>query len=574
MKKKRLLPIIGLVVLYFGCTKDTVPTVSNPQATITTETTINPKNPYSLSNMRKAMASLLLKDIQLMANNKQQFAQGKVSFAAGTAQLAITKTLTAKESVTLVNKEMMATHYYIKFTPRNDADYAKLKVDSNLVIYPFPLDRATNPYNGSYRDPSVPAGVPTYQYAAVPVSYVLPAVPYVKLAELYLPDERNAKNVVTLKGANNSAYSVSARALANESICGTVQDEDPNPPGQSDQPQDDCEPGIGSGGTGSDPYRNGENWRPHGRLTVNDEVLGQTIGVEGIKVRARRWFTTYTGISDADGYYKVDGWYTRPANYWLDFERYDFSVNDHGGGPQEVNGPKIEDAWNVDFTDYDRFCATIFRAAFHYYYKDIQGLRRPPLNSFWATQVKIGAFEGTHQNNTSLGRTFLFGELIKIYTNPNENQSSADLYATTIHELAHAVHWQMYVPGMGGGTIVSTYDSVEDRICESWSRGVQWALTKMVYPDYVGGGTNSTYTNIIIDMLDTSSEISYYDGTPYTNCGFGAPRDQVEGYTIVQIENSLIGQSDWTGWKNNIKNLYNNETENNLDALFDAWYYY
>ena len=47
--------------------------------------------------------------------------------------------------------------------------------------------------------------------------------------------------------------------------------------------------------------------------------------------------------------------------------------------------------------------------------------------------------------------------------------------------------------------------------------------------------------------------------------------DQVAGYTIRQIEDALPGQLTWNAWKTNIKNLYNNATENNLDALFDFW---
>ena len=67
-------------------------------------------------------------------------------------------------------------------------------------------------------------------------------------------------------------------------------------------------------------------------------------------MRAYRWFTTYTGITDANGDYYVDGTYTRPANYWFQFERYDFSVNDHAGWPQEVSGGKMQAPWNINLT--------------------------------------------------------------------------------------------------------------------------------------------------------------------------------------------------------------------------------
>jgi hypothetical protein len=47
--------------------------------------------------------------------------------------------------------------------------------------------------------------------------------------------------------------------------------------------------------------------------------------------------------------------------------------------------------------------------------------------------------------------------------------------------------------------------------------------------------------------------------------------ENVSGYTIKQIEDALIGAKTFTDWKNNIKNKYNNATENNLDAVFNYW---
>jgi len=47
--------------------------------------------------------------------------------------------------------------------------------------------------------------------------------------------------------------------------------------------------------------------------------------------------------------------------------------------------------------------------------------------------------------------------------------------------------------------------------------------------------------------------------------------DQVSGYTIRQIEDVINGEMTWNKWKTNIKNSYENETEENLDALFNYW---
>ena len=38
-----------------------------------------------------------------------------------------------------------------------------------------------------------------------------------------------------------------------------------------------------------------------------------------------------------------------------------------------------------------------------------------------------------------------------------------------------------------------------------------------------------------------------------------------------QLEDALKGARYWTGWRNNIKNLYENDTELYLDELFANW---
>ncbi|RZK40757.1 MAG: hypothetical protein EOO90_13695 [Pedobacter sp.] len=499
------------------------------------------------------MSRLIMKDVQLLANNKAKYAHGTITSSTSSSQSAIHANLSAKESVTLVEKGISTTHYYIKFMPANEADYAKLKRDTNLMIYPYPLDAEVNQYKGNYRDPSLPANVPTYQYASVPVKYVLPNVPYVKLAELFLPHETSLSKRVSIYGADSSTYSVSTNALEDESIC--FQNN------QFFEPVE-CEEinyGGGSPGSGNGPGAPPGEWRPSGRITMTDDSLG-TIGVEGLKVRARRWFTTYTGITDANGYYYVDGTYTRPANYWMDFERYQFSVNDHSGGPRVIDDIKQKGPWNLHLTDYDRFCATIFRAAFHYYYKDIQGLNRPPENSFWATQVKIGAYNYDGDSNALPVRGMILGEFINIY---NPNNSSRQTYATTIHELGHMVHW-LFANNFQRPW-ASSYDFYQSNFCESWARGVQWALTRMEYPNYQGGDVimAGCYTNVVIDLIDEN-----YDTA---NNGHKDNRDLVSGYTIKQIQDALHGASNATEWKNNLINNYANNTEQYVDALFSAW---
>jgi len=62
--------------------------------------------------------------------------------------------------------------------------------------------------------------------------------------------------------------------------------------------------------------------------------------------------------------------------------------------------------------------------------------------------------------------------------------------------------------------------------------------------------------------MNNDNQSSLYPNTPI---------DNVSGYSIRQLENALRGSDVWGEWKDRIKGLYNNPTENNLDELFNNW---
>ena len=113
----------------------------------------------------------------------------------------------------------------------------------------------------------------------------------------------------------------------------------------------------------------------------------------------------------------------------------------------------------------------------------------------------------------------------------------------------------------------SDYNKGDGKVVESWARGVQWELTRMIYPDYLGRERRTNdYTLVVADLIDNSY-------TEKTNYGFGyyssdGLKDQVSGYTIRQIEDALIGQRTWNSWRDNIIKKHANPTEKYLNKLF------
>lgn len=61
-----------------------------------------------------------------------------------------------------------------------------------------------------------------------------------------------------------------------------------------------------------------------------------------------------------------------------------------------------------------------------------------------------------------------------------------------IHETAHASHWNMDS---------WHYNHCDDVVAESWARGVQWELTRMIYTGYQPSYSDP-YTGVVQDMID------------------------------------------------------------------------
>jgi hypothetical protein len=200
--------------------------------------------------------------------------------------------------------------------------------------------------------------------------------------------------------------------------------------------------------------------------------------------------------------------------------------------------------------------ALVHQAANDYYYVNRLGLKSPPQNSFWKSSVKISLRNESNSdaNGSHCKDCRFLGILSSIHIWKNTSSSSG-IYATALHELAHASHWELRK---------NNWLATEDRIIESWARGAQWALGRLRYPNYRGGATiRPKYTQIVVDMIDGPTDFN--EGSENIN------EDNVTGYTIKNIEDVLSNTTSWADWHNNIKNSYENTTENNLQTLFNHW---
>ncbi len=514
--------------------------------------------------------------------------------------------------------EIETTHYYVRFRPKNYQELDLITRDTTLDVYDYPLDVEIKRGGTHYHDPSIPANEITWQYTVVPVNYTFPDVQYQKLADLYLFDEENEYLEVKSGDINYLDW----RTIEYEALKMTgnlkEQSEGPRTKGTSWRPSgtirvfDDvvnsysatrkvfdhyeyynCETGeriddpTQDPGDPNDPYLKSterlddpeiptENIcsRPVYRYETNT-VNSHFIPLEGVEVRATSWFTTHKGYADANGNFTCDGTFSSDANYSIKWERWDFDIRDGLQFQAYYNGPKQTGQWNLDierqYTPKSHQFAHIFRAAHTYYYKHDQwGIKAPPRRDGILGTLGHRLHIAGVPNGRSMYLDFLEFRFLAQVIVGSSGMNSQQIFGTTIHELAHASHWEI---GYSTGQYIVNYIFNSATLPESWAVGVETILTRDVYnsPDYNDFYQHYTisrmsdgYTCIVEDLIDDHPQREIW-GAYY-------PNDQVSGYTLRQLELALmIDPGNWWGWRNNIRDLFDNPTEQNLDALFQSF---
>lgn len=445
------------------------------------------QNPYTVDVMRKAATEILKKGFRLLDPAKIE-----------------------------------ASHYYFKFMPADSVQFQLLDNERNLTLYPYPLDYEIIRGGNEYRDPAQDKGDYAWQYASVRVSQRFDQrITHQKLAELYIPEEdplfSKGQNEEYLDALLDEAYKLTKNYQDTLKIeMGKVQK---------------------------------KSYHPGGKIQIFDTRLNQLIGLEGVDMRARRWFTTRHARTDFWGNYRMAGTFKRPCNYSLWFSQSDFTVKKHLIALTAwINGPKINEDWDYDILNgHDRFLGHIFRAALRYHYGFIDGLKRPirPIS-----RTKYIGVDGTTRSE---GFNYIVLPIIRIGRFKENNELESDeVYSTTCHETAHTSH----------ALIMKTSINmlqVTHQIIESWAVGVEWWLTKLEYknvrgignygdwsyatwtnfPNYKGyqlwtpSSDGNKYTSLFINLIDFYND-KQMSLSPET------PDDEVSGYTFSNIERNML----------------------------------
>lgn len=610
MKAKALL-CLCCIVAAVGCTKDdTIMLLTMQEQNQSTRLDRHPFDFYKFSDSAIVLGAKL--------NNPYSVANLQIARDSLIAEGATPSSLPA----------INVTHYYARFKPADDDALAELiDRDTTIIYYEFPLDYEIKEHGISYHDPAIADTLPTYQYASVPILkwqnlQNIPNVECTLLEPLCILDED--------KGGGTGLDGVEPRdslpklepdprdTLPFKPII-TPGDDMLNLIGENlsdDNDDSGCAESAISALmsksfelTGNGDYeepsmtRASSKWRPAGRIRAYDNIKENYIPLEGVKVRARRWFTTHSGITNKNGYYTCNGKFSNPANYSIVWETPKYNIRDGNVVQAYYNGSKKKGDWNLDINDGKSVrYATIHRAAYRIFFGNIYDLFRPKINR--KINLAYHHKKGNHINGdyNRLWGLGLWSD-IRIYGKDKDGwRELSEIFSTTCHELGHAAHHT---------NSSYNYKKSTTQHLESWARFVQHYLTQLeytelglydIYSPYIGDTTyrtpdnnhnwqnwnnaidksytnHYTYTPLYIDLYDDYNQQEYYR---YINSPIydKYPDDDIH-ITASILQNFVFKSRSFEDMKLNLHNYVRsytnyaqskfNLTEENINKLFSYY---
>ncbi len=426
-------------------------------------------NPYSLENMRIAFRNI----------------QPEMSDAG------------------IEEEDIVTTHYYVRFRPDNEEELQDIKaLYSDFELYEYPLDYEMSG-RVSYHDPEIPDSLPTYQYASIDsVSWRTIPLPQnidcEVIERLFIPDDDlNVEQGMQMCATRSSSYNDALEALVNESmrLTGNLEEEE-----------------IPENGMMS----SNSTWYPAGRITAYDDIVDGQIPLEGVKVRARRWFTTHTAVTDANGEFVMSDGFKKKANYSIVWEGDMWDIRDGDIGQAYYNGPKKTGDWNLEipFDNYKSIrYAAIHRAAHRMFEGDTYGLSRPQcIQKIAYHHDNNHNYCGIYFCEAGMG-AFCDIRILGYSSVTNSPFGVHQIISTTFHELGHAAHF----------TNNPIQFALSVNLQESWASFVEFYLVLMEYQDL--GFVNGPF-----DAIN-------YEPYPYTMSMYYVP-DNIINRQLKQITNN------------------------------------
>ncbi len=356
-------------------------------------------NPYSVSNMRKALSEIQKNGLSKAA----------------------------------LDYEISANTLYIRFLPKDTAEMNALLADTTIELFDRPMDYEIASEGEYYHDPELPDSVFTWQYTSVPINYQFPNIQYEILDSCFVPDdipeeETNSLSKAKLDNIGELLEKTAYILTGNENML-------------------------------DHSLTKAKRGRPHGRFTIR-EADSAFHGLYNVKVRVYnliRWDHTFT---DKNGYYSMSKRYLTKVHYSIIFNtRTGLKV----WGNLGCLNPAIHSmGWASQKKEFNRDFdigsnawkwGSITNATYHYFELCKKfNIPTPPQDLvFWALK-RSGNWTGStpmfQHGRVAKNNKIILRSLGLPYTSVLPDififkfDDVVKLYYTIFHELAHASHHQ------------------------------------------------------------------------------------------------------------------------------------
>lgn len=349
----------------------------------------------------------------------------------------ITKALQSLYPTKAGEINVSATDLYVRFLPGDQEEYDRL-VEMGVEMLDHPLDYEIVREGDYYHDPDIPEGDITWQYAVVSPDFKFPSsVPFEILDKCHITEHE----VYTRSGEEwidwGAVERESFRLTGNASMLET------------------------------DPLTKGGAAKPSGRITlVDDRKPDSPEGVKGVRVACNVFVKIGQAYTDENGYYVIDKSFSTKPRYWLVFKnKKGFGIGLNlilVGGSSSTMGRHSQEGCSMEVSresDRSLFSRCVVNNTVCDYFekcKTAEGtIKEPPSNlRLWIFQ-KLSASStvmmqhGSAVDNVDLVKKYLgdWAKLVKwflpdVTLGLRDDTDYAGIYSTTVHELAHASHFQ------------------------------------------------------------------------------------------------------------------------------------
>jgi len=559
--------------------------------------------PYTVANMQTAFDNLIF---NLKKNSK-------------TSKLA--KTFKDGDDI-----EILPSHYYYRFLPKDSLEHDWLVNDTILQVSNIPLHLKVVEEGDYYDDPDLEGdenpGDLAYLYAVVPYDHPVPENIHKELLDTYYfapeqskeepvegevavkqPVNKTTKDILNvdengevfeyleleaLKLTNNldeDELAVLRFYLPNDTTA-TLYSYDQAAQLGYEQKQLILDLNSIDALLEQETLANRSKWNPSGTITVQEDVVKKTVGVVGAEVKVRKWglVVIKRARTNHKGEFRTSSTSTKRVKYAVYFNSpWKFKIM-AGTVFMEARhrGTRTykKQSWSQHFSSgRGQFYALVHNAAYDYYTRVVPtyGLKKPRKCRISAKYDLCGSSE--HRSDIL---TLLPTSDIRVTRNGKDENKNCiyrgtdGIYATTVHELTHAGHRELD-PGMF--SVLHSKNCERLMLRESWAEGVETIVTNDRYKRF-----NSYYFNDSSNrgwndwrQREKSTEMNEYtpividliDNFDQSTNDNSWPQDHVSGYTLSTIQTALKNCRTLKAWRENLNNNRpSGVTTSELNQLF------